>query len=179
MESEIFEVLIGEEEIASRISELADIIDDDYMGEEIIVVPVLKGGMLLASSLMLEIKKSPIIIDYVDVSSYGDKTESSGDIKPNKWLVNSVTGKNVLIVDDIIDSGRTLNYVKNRIASENPKSVKICTLLDKPSRRDHKINICSDYNGFNIEDVFVAGYGLDYKQHERNRPYIVKVKRHQ
>lgn len=179
MESEIFEILIGKEEIASRIAELADIIDKDYMGEEITIVPVLKGGMIFASSLMLELKKSPIVIDYIDVSSYGDKTESTGIVEPNKWLVNSVAGKNVLIVDDIIDSGRTLNYVKNRIESENPKSVKICTLLDKPSRRDPNINICSDYNGFNIEDVFVAGYGLDYKQRERNRPYIVKVKQHQ
>lgn len=175
MEKEMFETLIGKDEIETRISELAAKIDYDYNGEEVVVVPVLKGGMIFACSLMLELKDTPVVVDYIDVSSYGNNTSSMGEVIPNKWLKDSVNGKNVLIVDDIIDSGRTLDYIKNRIISEErPKSIKLCTLLNKPSRREFDIE--PNYIGFDIEDVFVAGYGLDYKEHERNKPFIVKVK---
>lgn len=175
MENEMFETLIDREKIETKICELASNIDCDYNGEEVVIVPILKGGMIFACSLMLEIKHTPIVVDYIDVSSYGNGTSSSGEIIPNKWLKNSVNGKNVLIVDDIIDSGRTLDYIKNKIINEeNPKSIKLCTLLNKPSRRE--FNIEPDYVGFDIEDVFVAGYGLDYQGHERNNSSIVKVK---
>ena len=140
MEKEMFETLIGKDEIETRISELAAKIDYDYNGEEIVVVPVLKGGMIFACSLMLELKSTPVVVDYIDVSSYGNNTSSMGEVIPNKWLKDSVNGKNVLIVDDIIDSGRTLDYIKNRIINEErPKSIKLCTLLNKPSRREFDI----------------------------------------
>lgn len=175
MEKEMFETLIGKDEIETRIGELAAKIDYDYSGEEVVVVPVLKGGMIFACSLMLELKSTPVVVDYIDVSSYGNNTSSMGEVIPKKWLGDSVCDKNVLIVDDIIDSGRTLDYIKNRIISEErPKSIKLCTLLNKPSRREFDIE--PNYIGFDIEDVFVAGYGLDYKEHERNKPFIVKVK---
>lgn len=175
MEKEMFETLIGKDEIETRISELAAKIDYDYNGEEVVVVPVLKGGMIFACSLMLELKDTPVVVDYIDVSSYGNSTSSMGEVIPNKWLKDSVNGKNVLIVDDIIDSGRTLDYIKNRIISEElPKTIRLCTLLNKPSRREFDIE--PDYVGFDIEDVFVAGYGLDYQGYQRNNPSVVKVK---
>lgn len=175
MEKEMFETLIGKDEIETRISELAAKIDYDYNGEEVVVVPVLKGGMIFACSLMLELKDTPVVVDYIDVSSYGNSTSSMGEVIPNKWLKDSVSGKNVLIVDDIIDSGRTLDYIKNRIISEElPKTIRLCTLLNKPSRREFDIE--PDYVGFDIEDVFVAGYGLDYQGYQRNNPSVVKVK---
>ena len=162
------DVLISEKEIDNRILEIADRINKDYEGEELTLICVLKGGVMcdLAKKLNLNVR-----LDFMSISSYGSQTKSSGVVKIIKDLDDSIDGKNVLVVEDIIDSGNTLSYLMDILKKRGPKSIKLCTLLDKPSRREKK-DVFVDYVCFEIEDKFVVGYGLDYDQRYRNLPYI-------
>ncbi len=166
---EKIETLISTSAIEKRLDELAEVINSDYKDEEIYLVCVLKGGVFFMVQLSKRLT-SPVSLNFMDVSSYGDGTESSGHIKIIKDLDESIEGKNVLIVEDIIDSGRTLSHLVNLLNSRNPKSLKICTLLDKPDRRVSQVDVA--YTGFTIPDAFVVGYGLDYAQKYRNLDYI-------
>ena len=162
-------VLISREEIASKVQELGRNITLDYQGEEILVVCVLRGASLFAADLCRELK-GPVVLDFIAVSSYGASTTTSGVVRFLKDLDEEVEGRHVLIVEDIIDTGLTLNYLLDNLRSRNPKSLKVCSLLDKPSRR--RVEIKGDYLGFSIDDLFVVGYGLDFNQHYRNLPDI-------
>ena len=162
-------VLISEEEVDKKIKELGAQISKDYEGQELHLICVLKGGIFATCELAKNITV-PLSMDFMSVSSYGDETVSSGRVKIVKDLDNSIEGKNVLIVEDIIDSGNTLKYLLELLNSRKPNSIKICTLLDKPERRVTDVKV--DYVGFQIPDKFVVGYGLDYIQKYRNLPYI-------
>ena len=168
MKSEV-KVLISEEEVGKKIREIGEQISADYAGKELHVICILKGGVFFMCELVKHITV-PVTHDFMSVSSYGDGTESSGRIKIIKDLDDSIEGKDVLIVEDIIDSGRTLHHLMQLLHARNPKSVRLCTLLDKPDRR--VIEVPVDYTGFSIPDLVVVGYGLDYAQHYRNLPYI-------
>lgn len=162
-------VLIPEEKVESRIRELAEQISRDYEGKEIRMVGILKG----ASFFMCELAKRitvPVSIDFMQVSSYGGKTESTGTVKIRKDLDDSIEGLDVMIVEDIIDSGRTLAFLGDFLKSKGAKSIRYCTLLDKPERR--VVDLKADYSGFEIPNKFVIGYGMDYDQKYRNLPYI-------
>lgn len=161
--------LIPEAEITKRIRELGEQISRDYEGKELHVICILKGGVFFMCELVKHITV-PVTHDFMSVSSYGDGTVSSGRIKIVKDLDDSIQEKEVLIVEDIIDSGRTLHHLLQLLRPRNPKSIRLCTLLDKPDRR--KVEIRVDYTGFSIPDLFVVGYGLDYAQHYRNLPYV-------
>lgn len=170
--SERVEIMLTEEEVDARISELGAQISKDYAGKDIHMICVLKGG----SFFMCELAKRvtlPVSIDFMSVSSYGG-TESTGVIKIVQDLTESVKGRQVLIVEDIVDSGRTLSHLAEMLNGRGAKDVKICTLLDKPDRRVVDVKI--DYVGFTIPDEFVVGYGLDYDQKYRTLPYIGMVK---
>ena len=162
-------VLISEEDVMKRISEIGAKISEDYAGKELHVICILKGGVFFMCELVKHITV-PVTHDFMSVSSYGDGTVSSGRIKIVKDLDDSIEGKEVLIVEDIIDSGRTLSHLLQLLHARNPKSVRLCTLLDKPDRRVVEVPV--GYTGFSIPDLFVVGYGLDYAQHYRNLPYI-------
>jgi len=164
------DVLISEKEIDNRILEIADRINKDYEGEELTLICVLKGGVMFMCDLAKRLNLN-VRLDFMSVSSYGSETKSSGVVKIIKDLDNSIDGKNVLVVEDIIDSGNTLSYLMDILKKRGPKSIKLCTLLDKPSRREKK-DVFVDYVCFEIEDKFVVGYGLDYDQRYRNLPYI-------
>lgn len=161
--------LIPEAEITKRIRELGEQISRDYEGKELHVICILKGGVFFMCELVKHITV-PVTHDFMSVSSYGDGTMSSGRIKIVKDLDDSIQEKEVLIVEDIIDSGRTLHHLLQLLRPRNPKSIRLCTLLDKPDRREMEIPV--DYTGFSIPDLFVVGYGLDYAQHYRNLPYV-------
>lgn len=161
--------LIPEAEITKRIRELGEQISRDYEGKELHVICILKGGVFFMCELVKHITV-PVTHDFMSVSSYGDGTMSSGRIKIVKDLDDSIQEKEVLIVEDIIDSGRTLHHLLQLLRPRNPKSIRLCTLLDKPDRREVEIPV--DYTGFSIPDLFVVGYGLDYAQHYRNLPYV-------
>lgn len=167
--SEKIRVLLNEEEVDSRIQEIAQKINQDYEGRELHMICILKGGVFFMCELAKRIKV-PVSLDFMSVSSYGDDTKSSGVVKIVKDLDQPLEGKEVLVVEDIIDSGRTLSYLLEILQSRNPNSVKLCTLLDKPERRVTDVKV--DYCCFNIPDEFVVGYGLDYAQKYRNLPYI-------
>ena len=167
--AETVRVLIEEEEVAKRIEELGKKISEDYAGKQVHLICVLKGGVFFMCELAKRIS-IPVSMDFMSVSSYGDGTKSSGVVKIAKDLDETLEGKNVLIVEDIIDSGRTLYYLMDILSKRNPKSMKLCTLLDKPERRVVEVNV--NYTGFRIPDEFVVGYGLDYDQRYRNLPYI-------
>ena len=164
------DVLISEKEIDNRILEIADRINKDYEGEELTLICVLKGGVMFMCDLAKRLNLN-VRLDFMSVSSYGSQTKSSGGGKIIKDLDDSIDGKNVLVVEDIIDSGNTLSYLIDILKKRGPKSIKLCTLLDKPSRREKK-DVFVDYVCFEIEDKFVVGYGLDYDQRYRNLPYI-------
>ena len=171
---ENFKVLFNEEQLQNRISEIANQISLDYSGEEIVMVCVLKGASYFAVDLSKKISSSDVIIDFVKISSYGiGARESTGNIDFTLDLSENVENKNVIIVEDIIDSGVTLNYLSDYIKSKNPKSLKICVLLDKYERRTQGIQV--DYTGFKIENKFVLGYGLDYDEKYRNLPFVCYV----
>ncbi len=170
---EIVSSLISAEQIQNRIAELSAQIMDDFKGKTITMICVLKGGVVFMVDLAKGINQD-VELDFMEISSYGDGTESSGIIKINKDLTNPITGKNVLLVEDIIDSGRTLSHLISHLKSQKPSELKICTLLDKPDRRVVD-DIKPDYIGFVIPDEFVIGYGLDYAQRYRNLPYIGKL----
>ena len=163
-------VLLTEEEVNARISEIAARIAEDYRGKDICLICVLKGSVFFACELAKRITV-PVTLDFMSVSSYGSGTVSSGVVKIVKDLDEPLEGKEVLIVEDIIDSGRTLAYLIQVLMQRNPASIRLCTLLDKPERRVKK-QVTVDYTCFTIPDEFVVGYGLDYDQRYRNLPYI-------
>lgn len=167
--SEKIHVLLTEEEVYKRIQELGDCISHDYTDSQVHLICVLKGGVFFTCELAKRITV-PVSMDFMSVSSYGDDTKSSGVVKIIKDLDESIENKDVLVVEDIIDSGRTLSYLLDNLRSRNPRSLKLCTLLDKPERRVTDVKV--DYTGFEIPDKFVVGYGLDYRQQYRNLPYI-------
>ena len=167
--SEKIRVLLSEDEVDSRIREIAAKISRDYAGKEIHLICVLKGGVFFTCELAKRITV-PVTLDFMSVSSYGDDTKSSGVVKIVKDLDQPLEGKNVLIVEDIIDSGRTLSYLIDILGKRKPESIHLCTLLDKPERRVRDVKV--DYSCFNIPDEFVVGYGLDYAQKYRNLPFI-------
>ena len=167
MHEDVERILISEQELDAKVSELAKKISRDYAGKTVLVVTLLKGGVMFAVDLMRKLTV-PVEIDFMSVSSYGASSKSSGIVKVDKDLDNSIKGKDVLLVEDIIDSGLTLNYVREMLLGREPASLKICTILDKPSRR--KTQVAVDYTGFEIPDEFVVGYGLDYAQKHRNLP---------
>ena len=167
--AETIKVLVSEEEVEKRIRDLGEKISKDYEGKQVHLICVLKGGVFFMCELAKRITV-PVSMDFMSVSSYGDGTTSSGVVKIAKDLDESLEGKDVLVVEDIIDSGRTLSYLLEILKKRNPNSMKLCTLLDKPERRVMDVNV--DYVGFNIPDEFVVGYGLDYAQKYRNLPYI-------
>mgnify|MGYP000342568089 CR=1 FL=1 len=162
-------VLLPEEDVNKRISEVAEQISKDYEGKQIHLICILKGGVFFTCELAKRITV-PVTMDFMSVSSYGDDTKSSGVVKIVKDLDQPLEDKEVLVVEDIIDSGRTLYYLMDILSKRNPKSMKLCTLLDKPERRVKDVKV--DYVGFNIPDEFVVGYGLDYAQRYRNLPFI-------
>ena len=167
--SEVVRVLLSEEEIDSRIQELGDMISHDYAGGQIHLICVLRGGVFFTCELAKRITV-PVSLDFMSVSSYGNESKSSGVVKIVKDLDDVIENKDVLVVEDIVDSGRTLSYLLENLRSRNPRSLKLCTLLDKPERRVTEVKV--DYTGFEIPDEFVVGYGLDYAQKYRNLPYI-------
>lgn len=161
--------LISESELKERIQSIAKEITKHYNGEEVKTICVLKGAVMFMVDLVKYLDL-PVRFDFMDVSSYGDSTQSSGNIKILKDLDDPIEGENILIVEDIIDSGRTLYYLIDYLKSKNPKSIKLCTLFDKPDRREFDVHV--DWTGFDIPDEFIVGYGLDYAQRYRNLPYI-------
>ncbi len=161
--------MISEEKVDARIGELAEQLNQEYAGKELHLVIILKGSIFFACELAKRIT-IPVTMDFMSVSSYGDGMVSAGNITVKKELDEDIEGKNVLLVEDIVDSGNTLFHLKKLLSARNPESLKIITLLDKPDRRTADIE--TDYCGFEIEDKFVVGYGLDYAQRHRNLPYI-------
>ncbi len=171
--SERVRTLIKEEEVERRICEMAREISAYYQGKELHLVSVLKGGVFFTCELAKRLSV-PVSMDFMSVSSYGGGTKSSGVVKVIKDLDEAIEGKHVLLVEDIVDSGRTLSYLLGNLKSRKPESLRLCTLLDKPERRGVDVQV--DYTGFEIPDEFVVGYGLDYDQRYRNLPYIGIVK---
>lgn len=171
--AERVEVLLSEEEVNKRIREIGDQISRDYAGKQVHLVCILKGGSFFMCELAKRITV-PVSLDFMSVSSYGKDRKSSGVIKIIKDLDEPLTNKHVLIVEDIVDSGRTLSYLLEMFKDRGAEDVKLCTLLDKPSRR--VVDVKVDYTGFEIPDEFVVGYGLDYDQKYRNLPYVGIVK---
>lgn len=167
--SEKIRVLVSEQDVDRRIEELGKQISQDYEGKQVHLICILKGGAFFMCELAKRISV-PVSLDFMSVSSYGDKTTSSGVVRIAKDLDESIEGKDVLIVEDIIDSGRTLYYLMDVLRKGQPQSLHLCTLLDKPERREKDVKV--DYVGFEIPDEFVVGYGLDYAQKYRNLPYI-------
>ena len=167
--AEKISILLTEEEVDRRIQEIGEQISRDYEGKEIHLICVLKGGVFFMCELAKRITV-PVSMDFMAISSYGSDTKSSGVIRIVKDLDESLLGKDVLVVEDIVDSGRTLSYLLDLLKDRKPKSLRLCTLLDKPDRRVVDVDV--DYTGFKIPDEFVVGYGLDYAQKYRNLPYI-------
>ena len=167
--AESVRVLLTEEQVEERIKKLAEDISRDYEGEVVHLVCVLKGAVIFMCDLAKRITV-PVTMDFMSVSSYGSATKSSGMVRLVKDLDEPLKDKNVIVVEDIVDSGRTLSYLLKVLGDREPKSIRLCTLLDKPERRVKDIKV--DYTGFEIPDEFVVGYGLDYDQRYRNLPYI-------
>ena len=162
-------IMLSEEEVNQKIQQIGKQISEDYAGKQVHLVCVLKGGVFFMCELAKRITV-PVSMDFMCVSSYGSETKSSGVIKIIKDLDEPLGGKDVLVVEDIIDSGRTLSYLLDMLKDRKPASLKLCTLLDKPDRRVTEVHV--DHTGFVIPDEFVVGYGLDYDQIYRNLPYI-------
>jgi hypoxanthine phosphoribosyltransferase len=171
--NERIEIMLSEEEVDKRIKEIGEQISRDYAGKQVHLICVLKGGSFFLCELAKRITV-PVSLDFMSVSSYGGDTKSSGIVKIVKDLDEPINGKDVIIVEDIVDSGRTLSYLMAMMRDRKPASLKLCTLLDKPDRRVMDVNV--DYTGFQIPDEFVVGYGLDYDQRYRNLPYIGVVR---
>lgn len=169
MEKNIDYVLISEEQLKAKVAELGEAITKDYDGKPLLLVGILKGSMVFMSDLMRAIKTN-CKIDFMSVSSYGSGTKTSGQVRIILDLNKPIKDYDLLIVEDILDSGVTLSYIKQLLAPREPRSIKICTLLDKPDRR--VADIKADYYGFTIPDAFVVGYGLDYDEDYRNLPYV-------
>jgi hypoxanthine phosphoribosyltransferase len=174
LESDLAKILITREQLQARIAELGAEISRDYEGKDLLLVCILKGGILFLSDLMRAIR-IPHAVDFMAISSYGGtRTESSGVVRILMDLNTNITNRNVLIVEDIIDTGRTLAYITEMLKTRDPASLKICTLLNKPSRRE--VHVPLDYIGFDIPNEFVVGYGLDYNEIYRNLPFIGVLK---
>ena len=173
MEENIGKVLITKEELQRRIVEMGEEITRDYRDSKLLILGILKGAVPFMADLIREIKV-PLSYDFMAVSSYGASTQSSGVVRILKDLERSVEDEHILIVEDIVDTGLTLKYLKENLSNRKPLSIKVATLLDKPSRR--KVSVVPDYNGFTIPDEFVVGYGLDFNEYYRNLPYIGVLK---
>ena len=167
--AETISVLISEQDVDARIQEIGEQISKEFAGQQVHLICILKGSVFFTCELAKRITV-PVTLDFMSVSSYGDGTKSSGIVKIAKDLDETIEGKNVIVIEDIIDSGRTLSYLLEILQKRNPNSMRLCTLLDKPDRRVRDVKV--DYVGFEIPDEFVVGYGLDYAQRYRNLPYI-------
>ncbi|MCR4586460.1 MAG: hypoxanthine phosphoribosyltransferase [Lachnospiraceae bacterium] len=164
--------IISERRINKRIKEIGAQISEEYAGKELHMISVLKGGAFFTCELAKRIS-IPVTLDFMSVSSYGDEKSSSGVVKIVKDLDESIEGRHVMVIEDIVDSGRTLSYLMKMLRERKPESLALCTLLDKPSRRTHEVHV--DYTGFEVPDVFIVGYGLDYAQKYRNLPFIGEI----
>ncbi len=173
MQNDIGRVLLSEAAIVAKVKELGDKLTEEYRGKELLVVGILKGSNVFMSDLIRQIN-IPLKIDFMMVSSYGNATESTGVVKIIKDIEQSISGKHLLIVEDIIDSGLTLKYLTEMLETRKPASIKLCTLLDKPARRKENVDV--DYVGFEMPDEFLVGYGIDYAEYYRNLPYIGVLK---
>ena len=169
-------VMITQEQINAKAAEIARKIEKDFAGEEIVLIGILRGAVMWMVDIMKNVNLD-MVIDFMAVRSYGASTKSSGVVKINKDLDTNISGKNVIIVEDIVDSGTTLNYLKEYLQNHNAKCVKICALLDKPEGR--RVSIDVDYIGFTVDDRFIVGYGLDFDQKYRNLPYITYLEQEQ
>ncbi len=169
MEQDIGKILVSSEEIQRRVQELGAVISQEYAGKDPLFVGVLKGSFIFMADL-LRCVTIPCAVDFMAVSSYGNKSVTTGAVKINKDLNEDIEGRNIIIVEDILDSGITLNYLMHYLGGRNPASIEIATLLDKPSRREKPVT--PRYVGFEVPDEFVVGYGLDYAEAYRNLPYI-------
>lgn len=169
MQNDIQKVLISEEELRNKVTELGRQISEDYKDKNLMLVSVLKGSVVFMADLMRAIT-IPASIDFMSVSSYGSGVKTTGAVRIIKDLDEMLTGRDILIVEDILDSGMTLSYLKEHIGAKDAKSIRIATLLDKPERR--RVNIVPDYKGFVVPDEFVVGYGLDFDEKYRNLPYV-------
>ena len=169
LEQDIERVLFSEEELDRRVSEIAAEINRDYAGKEPMLISVLRGSFVFMADLTRKINVH-CTIDFMSVSSYGKGTTSSGQVQITKDLSDDIEGKDIIVVEDILDSGNTLSYLLQLLQARKPASMKLCTLLDKPDRRVKEVHV--DYTGFTIPDEFVVGYGLDYAERYRNLPYI-------
>ena len=169
MINDVEKVLLSEEQLSQKIAELGEEISKDYQGKEIVAICVLKGAILFMADLARAVKV-PMALDFMAVSSYGNGTSTSGTVRILKDLDNSIEGKHVLVVEDIIDSGVTLKYLLKNLKSRKPASIKLCTLLNKPERRRVEVDI--DHCGFTVPDYFLVGYGLDNAEKYRNLPFI-------
>jgi hypoxanthine phosphoribosyltransferase len=170
----IGETLVPEEQLAQRVRQLADEISRDYAGRDLVLVGVLKGAVFFLSDLMRHLR-IPVEVDFMAVASYGSATKSSGVVRILKDLDAAIEGRDVLIVEDIVDSGLTLQYLLRNLAGRNPRSLEVCALLVKPERQ--KVELPTRYVGFEIPNRFAIGYGLDYDERYRNLPYVASLKR--
>ena len=173
MKNDIKKVLYSEKEISDIVAELGAQISEDYKDRKLLMVSVLKGSVVFMADLMRAVT-IPCEIDFMAVSSYGDKTKSSGTVRILKDLDRDISGYDVLLVEDILDSGKTLNYIMDVLYARNPSSIRICTLFDKPERRE--VDIFADYKGLLVPDEFIVGYGLDFSEKYRNLPFIGVLK---
>lgn len=173
MEADLLKVLLTEDQIKARVAELGEQISRDFAGEEVVLVGILKGAVVFFADLARSVNL-PVRMDFMAISSYGNATRSTGVVRILKDLDRDVTGANVVIVEDIIDSGMSLAFLKENLISRGAKSLSICVLLDKPERRRVAIDV--DYRGFEVPDEFVVGYGLDYAEHYRELPMIGVLK---
>ena len=170
MENDIQEILISEEQIKARIGELGEILTEEYAGKDPVIVGVLKGVVVFYADMIRQIK-TPCQMDFMWISSY-EGTDSTGNMVVKRDISADIKGRHVLILEDIFDTGNSLDFTYKHLLSREPASLKICTLLDKPSRRRPGITLQADYVGFEVPNVFVVGYGLDYNEHYRNLPYV-------
>jgi len=173
IQKDIAEVLISTEELQAKVAELGRQISEDYRGRDPLLICLLRGAVVFLSDLIRAIE-IPLEMDFMAISSYGASTESSGVVRLVMDLKSTITGRNVLIVEDIVDTGRTLAYILDNLQTRRPADIKVCALLSKPSRREAQVKL--DYIGFEIPDAFVVGYGLDYAEGYRNLPFIGVLK---
>ncbi|MBQ5883533.1 MAG: hypoxanthine phosphoribosyltransferase [Clostridia bacterium] len=173
MNEDIKKILISEDELKAIVERLGKQITEDYKGKNVLLIGILKGSVIFMADLMRAIEV-PCNIDFMAVSSYGNGTESSGRVKINKDLDNDIQGKDIIIIEDILDSGKTLYYIRDILSARKPASIKICTLFDKPERREADIK--ADYIGSLVPNEFIVGYGLDYAEYYRNLPFIGVLK---
>ena len=173
LEKDIDHILFSEEQLKARVREIAGQIDRDFAGKEPMLISVLRGSFIFMADLMRSITL-PCTVDFMAVSSYGAGTTSSGQVKITKDLSESIEGRDIIVVEDILDGGNTLSYLLQILQARHPASMKLCTLLDKPDRRIKPVHV--DYSGFSIPDEFVVGYGLDFAEKYRNLPYIGVLK---